>query len=334
MHLNQDRVWLENGSRLQHTTRNVIPGLYGLTMSHFYTSTNQHEVHTSPRTSAGGRISHHNPPPPFDFNSRVKLPPIIKNELLTGRECGTKGALKPSTYQTLSANVSSFPRLGIETQRPTKCTETVAKRVNHVEKGPIHFPNSYVVLPPIGETSSWHYSGLSSLQEISRNSTDQTRTKTSNRASRRKLSMQRKRTETDQEISQDGRESREINNLPAQRTTTQANLNMTRENEYETDISLPKGAVHPTQTGADAQINTQDDYISLTEEQVEMSEIDPVHVLERLELSEEVEDFLESKSSQRRGGKCVALDPSLKVAVDIIRDNLLRQTMEELCMIW
>lgn len=144
--------------------------------------------------------------------------------------------------------------------------------------------------------------------------------------------MLRKRTETDQEISQDGRESREINNLPAQRATTQANLNMTRENEYETDISLPKGAVHPTQTGADAQINAQD--ISLTEEQVEMSEIDPVHVLERLELSEEVEDFLESKSSQRRGGKCVALDPSLKVAVDIIRDNLLRQTMEELCMIW
>lgn len=117
-------------------------------------------------------------------------------------------------------------------------------------------------------------------------------------------------------------------------TTTQANLIMTREHEYETDISLPKGAIHPKQTGADAQINAQNDYTSLTEEQVEMSEIDPVHVLERLELSEEVEDFLESKSSQRRGGKCVALDPSLRVAVDIIRDNLLRQTMEELCMIW
>lgn len=303
-------------------------------MSHFYPSTNQHQAHTSPRSSTGGRISHHNSTPPFDFNNRVKLPPIIKNELLTGRECGTKGALKPSTYQTLSTNVSSFPRLGIETQRPTKCTATSAKRVNHVEKGPIHFPNSYVVLPPIGQTSSWHYSGLSSLQEISRNGADQTRTKKSNRASGRKPSIQRKRTETDQQISQDERESKEINSLPAQMSTTQPHLIMTREHEYETDISLPKGAIHPKQAGAAAQINALDDDISLTEEQVEMSEIDPVHVLQRLELSKEVEDFLESKSSQRRGAQCVALDPSLKVAVDIIRDNLLRQTMEELCMIW
>lgn len=58
------------------------------------------------------------------------------------------------------------------------------------------------------------------------------------------------------------------------------------------------------------------------------------HVLEKLELSKEAEEFLESLNSKCRKATCIEIDPSLKNAVDVIRDNLLRQTMEELCMMW
>lgn len=73
---------------------------------------------------------------------------------------------------------------------------------------------------------------------------------------------------------------------------------------------------------------------SVSNEDVEVTSCEVVHELERLELSKEAVEFLASKQSARRVALCVEIDPSLKKAVDIIRDNLLRQTMEELCMLW
>lgn len=74
---------------------------------------------------------------------------------------------------------------------------------------------------------------------------------------------------------------------------------------------------------------------SLSDEDIQMTECDPVrHVLEKLELSKEAQEFLESELSKRRKATCIEIDASLKKAVDVIRDNLLRQTMEELCMMW
>ena len=285
-------------------------------MSHLH-----HQVH-SPRTDRNEKISYHRSLPPFDLNSRVKLPPIIKNELLGGRNTA-KATLQPPTFQNLSTSVSSFSRVNRETQLPTKWTRTSETNVNHVEKSPIHFPNSYVVLPPIGQTTSWSYSGISTLQEVPRD-VDQTRSNVSNRTARRRPSAQRKRTENEKADDKIERQSKQVKRLPDTTATAHANSSARREYTSQKDLFSLNHATYP-----------YDDALrSLTEEQVQICEIEPVHVLERLELSKEALEFLESKNSQRRGGKCVAIDPSLKSAVDIIRDNLLRQTMEELCMIW
>ena len=69
---------------------------------------------------------------------------------------------------------------------------------------------------------------------------------------------------------------------------------------------------------------------SLSNEDIQMTECDTVHVLEKLELTQDAQEFLASDQSKRRPATCIEIDPSLKKAVDIIRDNLLRQTMEEL----
>ncbi|XP_031564931.1 uncharacterized protein LOC116300243 [Actinia tenebrosa] len=57
-------------------------------------------------------------------------------------------------------------------------------------------------------------------------------------------------------------------------------------------------------------------------------------VLQFLEWSSELREFLNGKNSSRRNATCTGIDPMLTHAVDVIRDMLLRQTMEELCMMW
>ena len=43
---------------------------------------------------------------------------------------------------------------------------------------------------------------------------------------------------------------------------------------------------------------------------------------------------MEGNSNERRNATCAELDEELKNAVELLKDIFLRQTMEELCMIW
>lgn len=317
-------------------------------MSHFYSG---RHIHSS-RAGAQDKIPYQRSLPQFDLNSRVKLPPIIKNELLTGRD--RNSTLQPTTCRTLSTSVS-FPQI-VETQSASwksnrngtspQQIKSANKRapvrtVNHIEKSPIHFPSSYAVLPPIGQTSSWPYGGrVSNLPATPRNGEQAPIIVPDQARGRRRRSSQRKRSENGLSPTLEnvrgnrGPQTEGIKNLPDTTASTESN-SIAVDHGCQKHLLLPDTNTYPKQT-TDEQINAPNDAagLSLNSDQVEISECDPRHVLEKLELSKEAEEFLGSKNSQRRGARCIEIDPSLKTAVDIIRDNLLRQTMEELCMMW
>lgn len=314
-------------------------------MSHCYPG--QH-IHSS-RPSAQDKI-HYQRLPTFDLNSRVKLPPIIKNELLTG--CDKKTSLQPSTRPTMTTPSASvcFPTIigtqpsrnwnqnGIPSQKirsPNKPAPVKTTIVNHVEKPPINFPNSYTVLPPIGQTSSWPHSGFSTLQASPRNGEQAPIIVPDQVGGRRRQLSQRKRSENGLAPTLNGRQSvkgrpERIKSLPTPTTNTLTN-SIAVEHTCEKALFLSGTTSRKTD---EENTTISEDVTCLSSEDVEMSEFNPIHELEKLELSTEAEEFLESKNSRRRGAKCIEIDPSLKAAVDIIRDNLLRQTMEELCMMW
>ena len=298
-------------------------------MSHLY----------SDRHSHSSRMPYQRPMPQFDFNSRVKLPPIIKNELLTQHD--RKASLKTATCSTSTVSVRNvcLPQI-IENQPPRSSNQngtsqpmtTVNRRVpakkvtiNHVEKSPIHFPNSYTVLPPIGQSRSWPLSGFSSTVQTSpRNSEQVPKIVPNQAASRRKCSEKtppRIRPSVE-------RRSERIKSLPNIPTNSIAIVHGYQKVSVSSDTSSQPKKLHKQNT------TSSETLPCLSYEAIEMSECDPINMLEKLALSKEVEAFLVSKSSQRRGAKCTEIDPSLKTAADIIRDNLLRQTMEELCMMW
>lgn len=91
------------------------------------------------------------------------------------------------------------------------------------------------------------------------------------------------------------------------------------------DIQLPQGEIT---LFSNKKLDVQDDFLSSCEFD------DGRYILPQLEISEDLRNFLGSNSSKRREGVCIELDSTLGTAVEYIRDKLLRQTMEELCMMW
>lgn len=311
-----------------------------------YSGRHHIRIHSS-RTGKQDKIPYQRTVPTFDVKARVKLPPIIKNELLTGRD--RKATLQPATCPIPSQVSACFPEI-IETQPPRSWNQNgTASRlhankrayVNHLEKSPTQFPNSYAVLPPIGQTRSWQSSGPpSSVQAASpRNGQQAPIIIPDQDRGQRRRSSQRKHLDNGLSPSPNARDSikgrtERIKSLATPTKNTQINT-ATIEQGYEKALCLPDVTYQPRRkTDAGGHNAPSGDAPSLSNEDVEMFEWDPIHVLEKLELSKETKEFLKSNCSQRRGGKCVEIDPSLKTAVDIIRDNLLRQTMEELCMMW
>ena len=309
------------------------------------------QIRSSRSTHSEGELYYQRHFPHFDLNSRaVKLPPIIKNELLVGRvgqavvktNQGSSHSA-PRSKETLTA---SFPKISDtlspksqnRSASPRHKTESKKAPVKHVEKVPISFPNSYTVLPPIGKTSSWSaYNGYSSVQLPPRNGGEAPIIAQDQMKSRRRMSSQRKRSD---------------HGWPPPSTTTINSSDPARNKENFSTTSLfdistaienqnqnEKLAVFVSNTSTARSASAEDtindnDLPSLCNEDIQVTEFDSVHVLEKLELTKEAEEFLESEQSKRRPATCIEIDASLKKAVDIIRDNLLRQTMEELCMMW
>ena len=287
-------------------------------MSHVYSGRHNQE-----------KISYQRPLPQFDFNSRVKLPPIIKNELLTGGERRRKTSTRQSLSKTNSPS-ASFPLI-IETQphrnrnqngysSQQRRAPVLKARINHVEKSPIHFPNSYTVLPPIGQTRQWPYSTFNSTFSTSSGNSEK-----GPKIASKQVPSQRKRSDDVARTVRDGdkRHNEIIRSIP---NTQIKSVSKSHEHSFSQPENLHE-YLKSIKSGGEP-------VPGISDEDIQVSECNPNHELERLELSKEVEEFLDSKSSQRRGAKCIEIDPSLKTAVDVIRDNLLRQTMEELCMMW
>lgn len=317
-------------------------------MSHVYS---RQQIRSSRSTQSEGGLSYQRHFPHFDLNSRaVKLPPIIKNELLVGRvgQAVVQTNQGPShtgtrPKETLTVSFPNFPdALSQKSQNGSASlrhkTESKKAPIKHVEKAPINFPNSYTVLPPIGKTSSWStYNGYSSVQLPTGNGGKVQMSAQDQMKSRRKTSSQRTRSDhrcpppspTTMKSSDPATNRKNIS------TASFVDIPTAVDNQNQNE----KLAVFVSHTST-ARTTTNEDTISdnelpsLSNEDIQVTEFDSVHVLEKLELTKEAEKFLESEHSKRRPATCIEIDPSLKNAVDIIRDNLLRQTMEELCMMW
>lgn len=306
-------------------------------MSHFYLG--QQQIRSSRATRE--EFSYQRNLLQFDLNNRaVKLPPIIKNELLVGR--GGQTTMPPSSCSTMSkAGLnSSFPKI-IDAQPPTsgkngttpsrhKAVQSKRAAVKHVEPTPIHFPNSYTVLPPIGQTNAWrHYNGLSSLQ-APRNGEqapipDQIKSGQRRSSPRKRSDNSLTPSPTTRVVEKKRIETRN-SSQPARHEGTTAVENRRKQQQASLVLDSTPGR---------SEVINDETLPSLSNEDVQVTEYDSaVHVLERLELDKEAVEFLAGKHSRRRVATCIEIDPSLRKAVDVIRDNLLRQTMEELCMMW
>ena len=319
-------------------------------MSHVYS---RQQIRSSRSTQSHGELSYQRHFPHFDLNNRaVKLPPIIKNELLVGRVGQTvvqtrQGNVQSATRskETLTASFPKIPdalslnsRNGSTSPRHNK-TEGKKEPVKHVEKVPINFPNSYTVLPPIGKTSSWRaQNGYSSHQSPPRNggkvliSARQDQMK-----SRRGMSPQSKRSDRGRPppaptIIHSSDPARNNENIS---TNLLVDISTAVENQNQTEkVAAIVPDTSAARSGSAEDSINDNELPSLSNEDIQMTECDTVHVLEKLELTQDAQEFLASDQSKRRPATCIEIDPSLKKAVDIIRDNLLRQTMEELCMMW
>lgn len=310
------------------------------------------QIRSSRSTQSEGGLSYQRHFPHFDLNSRaVKLPPIIKNDLLVGRvgQAVVQTNQGPShtgtrPKETLTVSFPNFPdALSQKSQNGSASlrhkTESKKVPIKHVEEAPINFPNSYTVLPPIGKTSSWStYNGYSSLHLPTGNGGKVQMSAQDKMKSQRKTSSQRTRSDhrcpppspTTMKSSDPAINRKYIS------TASFVDIPTAVENQNQNEKLM---AVFVSDTST-ARATTNEDTISdnelpsLSNEDIQVTEFDSVHVLEKLELTKEAEKFLESEHSKRRPATCIETDPSLKNAVDIIRDNLLRQTMEELCMMW
>lgn len=310
-------------------------------MSHVYS---RQQIRSSRSTQSKGELSYQRHFPRFDLNSRaVKLPPIIKNELLVGRVGQGNSHSATRSKETLTV---SFPKISDALSQnsrngsasPRHKTESKKAPIKHVEKAPINFPNSYTVLPPIGKTNSWRaQNGYSSPQLPPKNGGKVPISAQDQMKSRRRMSPQRKR--SDHALPPPSPTT--INSPDPARnkesfsTTSFVDISIAVENQNETE----KQTVFVSDTSTASSTLAEDAIAdnkqpSLSNEDIQMTECDTVHLLEKLELTKEAQEFLECDQSKRRPATCIEIDPSLKKAVDIIRDNLLRQTMEELCMMW
>ena len=318
-------------------------------MSHVFS---RQQIRSSRSTSSNGELSYQRHFPHFDLNSRaVKLPPIIKNELLVGRVGQAvvqprQGNAQSATRskETLTASFPKIPDTLSQNRRngsvlsPRHETESKKALVKHVEKVPINFPNSYTVLPPIGKTSSWRtQDGYSSHQSPPRNGGKVLISAQDEMKSRRRISPQSKRSDhgrpppapTTTNSSDPARNNENIS------TALLVDISSAVENQNQTEkVAAIVSDTSTARSGSDEDLINDNELPSLSNEDIQMTECDTRHVLEKLELTQDAKEFLASDQSKRRPATCIEIDSSLKKAVDIIRDNLLRQTMEELCMMW
>ena len=317
-------------------------------MSHVYS---RRQIRSSRSTQSNRELSYQRHFPHFDLNSRaVKLPPIIKNELLVGRVGQAvvqtrQGNAQSATRskETLTASFPKIPDALSQNSRngstsPRYKAESKKEPVKHVEKVPINFPNSYAVLPPIGKTSSWRaQNGYSSHQSPPRNGGKVLISAQDQMKSRRGMSPQSKRSDRKRlppalTVINSSYPARNNENIS---TNLFVDISTAVENRNQTEKGAAIVSESSTARSGSAEDSIYDNELpSLSNEDIQMTECDTVHVLEKLELTQDAQEFLASAQSKRRPATCIEIDPSLKKAVDIIRDNLLRQTMEELCMMW
>lgn len=292
----------------------------------------------------------------FHLNSRVKLPPITSDIPLFSKGSIAKSTNVSSGPGQTEINVSLPHILGQSSVYKAKSDFVVneqqsvnggaANKRKHIviDTVPLDFPKAYTVLPPINshkqkppagyssnnqphcrDGKQMVYSGQhnSSIEAVIGNGINET-----GPSQVRARNNGHKKT---QPRSSSDRWSKRINR---ETTNTKEKIN---ENKLRKDTSKINNSISGEHLSQD--VPSPEERV-FSEDRIEEDEIilrgfdDGRYILQQLEIHEDLKNFLDSKFSKRRGAVCVDLDSSLGTAADYIRDILLRQTMEELCMMW
>ena len=275
--------------------------------------------------------------PQFNLNTQLKLPPIVRDNFKLGRG----GTFPESTLSkpSLSAEYNVlFPRIVEKPSRTRNGSSTQTARskrspakpeeVSYIEDAPFRFPKYYTVLPPIGQTFRPVYNGFSNAQESNGSKEEQFPSKARSQAKARQQRAATSQSESFQKI-------RPVKRNGSNKSTARGREEKVEAVAADESIRAPFDSRNPRkkldeENNNDLLPNSSDKETLDTE----VVACETIFLREKLELSMEAKAFLASEHSKRRRAVCSELDSSLKGAVDIIRDILLRQTMEELCMMW
>lgn len=293
--------------------------------------------------------------------TRIRLPPIDESvhDLVTGFPFKRTDSKKHKNVLARQKNTPDqqvgFPpivhppyRQQFSSYHKRKSLHHSSMKITHTEKIPTRFPGkTFAVLPPIGGSSYQEHNDRPSDEKPSTQPAETTKKPAKRKAVKKTESTDTKVSNESSTIDKSKRVIKKqisalgLVNIDRKPRKLEYEVGHNSPNEPQTpastskskDLNKPK-SLSPTnaeifQRQSDLQNDGDDEDDGDDSTMMKLSE-----VLQFLEWSSELREFLNGKNSSRRDATCSGIDPMLPHAVDVIRDILLKQTMEELCMMW
>ena len=310
-----------------------------------------------------GHFYFENEMPHFNVSSNVKLPPITNDIPLfakasIARTINNKTAAPrtemnlhlPQVYSPSSVCKAKAGLVLNEQFTVQAAKRRTSEKIKHVESIPLDFPKVYTVLPPINSSKHKAVSADSYGKQQTPLQGKQTITPGPGRPNITtvidreacKIQYQKQNSHQNRKHSDSFKGSSSKRNHKNRQDKNSKGQN--RNNLKKDIVSGTQGEIvfsaEKNRKDIPEDVTHSKDTLGFTLEKVKWEDAgfhvieDARSTLQQLEISEELQEFLDCNLSKRRGGACTELESNLGIAADYIRDILLRQTMEELCMMW
>ena len=293
------------------------------------------------------------------MNRKPKLPPILSGATNLAVQ-SSRSSRQCFVPETLSLPQIDLCSLCLQQKRKPRnsCEHNTRKACKNIDYPTFSFPHVYSVLPPIGKIlepsapTSCRKTHLHSLENSTQHSDNNT-TRRKRQASRKsRIKKQSSIASETKTVTEPVTQTAVVEDKSSKTTTQSSNeQNETLEIhisdailEEESDLSNEANEAK-TQPGEDDLLIARNIpaafrlYADVYPRSPPPNERRSRHAVERKrgELKQDrfvLVGFMEGNSNERRNATCAELDEELKNAVELLKDIFLRQTMEELCMIW
>lgn len=269
------------------------------------------------------------------LNTRVRLPPI-NSDIRGTYACSDRDAQTTLSAVNVNKEISvRFPSVSKESQSTVATAgERPFVRQSKVEltwpEAPqFYFPRAYNVLPPIGKPTSQQIPAVVGDKKVSSTRRRGEHGKQRNSSITRKEKNSPANHGADRSTAPTPRKLSTRSSLDRPQATRQSTKNRRPQATQLSNVALIDSGIK------EHEHTPHQSELEKTNDAAPCIKFKYFEDLERLELCKEASKFFESPNAhRRRHATCTGLDPSLITAVETIRDILLRQTMEELCMMW